>query len=524
MRILKATALMLVVAASPASAQLGGLHARLDSLAAVKDSVPKEWTFIGYSFTRATGSNVAPTNEILQGQVIGRLFGRNSTETIPRVASYVEQRYVPYLVYRPAILDGFATFRTMFKIDYTWGDQAYGVGGNRGGGINGAQINLQTLMANVDLHPKDAPWNVVVGLQRLYDNAYDPNNISLQTAQLSGYKLAFWGTNAVGANLFGVIRPGVRGRLGFYQLWENLVGKDDDVILLMGDVDTHLAPRLEVGLDAWYLRDRGEGAGGISILSQGLSSQLAEYNGAVQLDIPTHYHADIGWLGGRVAYNREFLEGRWWADAFAIANVGVVDTLAAGDFGHAADILGLAANASLAYRWGMTSGDKAWAELIFTTGDGNGVTDGKVNSVITGNVWGSPVGIYSAHRAFLLFPDPQVVNRYYSAVHDISNMGLGVTGGSMNLARDWIPNRFNTKVGLASAVSNITPSGGGSYIGTEVNFEAKYNLKVFLTAGLSAAYLKLGDFYDAPGVTLSDQPGRPDDPWTVFFTLSWLMF
>ncbi len=524
MRTLKATALLLAVAASPAGAQLGGIPARLDSLAAVKDSVPKEWTFIGYSFMRATAANIAPTNEILQGQVIGRLFGRNSTETVSTVARYVEQRYVPYLVYRPAILDGFATFRTMFKIDYTWGDQAYGVGGNRGGAINGAQINLQTLMAQLELHPKDAPWNVLLGLQRLYDNPYDPNGISLETAETSGYKLAFWGTNAVGANLYGSIRPGVRGRLGFYQLWENLVAKDDDVVLYMGDVDSRVAPRLELGVDAWYLRDRGEGAGGISILSQGLSSQLAEYNGAVQLNIPTHYHADIGWLGGRLAYNRDFLEGRWWADAFAIANFGSVDTLAAGDYVHTADILGMAANASLSYRWGATRGDRAWAEFMFTTGDGDGVSDGKVNSVITGNVWGSPVGIYAAHGAFLLFPDPQVVNRYYSAVHDISNMGFGVTGGSVNLGRDWIPNRFNTKVGVASAQSNITPEGGGNHIGTEVNFQAKYNLKVYLTAGLSAAWMKLGDFYDAPGVTLSDQPGRPDNPWTTFLSLSWLMF
>lgn len=523
MRILKAASILSLFVASAAQAQVGGLPANMDSIVAVKDSVPREWTFIGYSFTRATGTNVAPTNEILQGQVIGRLFGPNSTATVGTVANYVEQRFVPYMVYRPAILDGFATFRTMFKIDYTWGDQAYGVGGNRGGGINAAQVNLQTLMANVDIHPKDAAWNAIVGLQRLYDNTYDAHNITLQQALTSGYKLAFWGTNAVGVNLFGSIRPGVLGRVGFYELWENLVAKNDDVVLFMSDVDTHLSPRLEAGVDAWYLRDRGEGAGGISILSQGLASQLADYNGATRLNIPTHYHADIGWLGGRLAYNRDFLEGRWWADAFAIANFGVVDTLAGGRFDKAANILGLAANAAIAYRWGMTAGDKVWAEAIFTTGDDNGVSDGKVNSVITGNVWGSPVGIFGATGAFLLFPDPQVVNRYYSAVHDISNMGLGVTGVAANFARDWIPNRFNTKVGVASALSNVSLAGGGNYMGTEVNFEAKYNLKVFLTAGLSAAYLDLGDFYDAPGATQAGT-GRPANPWTIFLTLSWLMF
>ncbi|MFP4624583.1 MAG: hypothetical protein ACLFRX_10425 [Gemmatimonadota bacterium] len=523
MRKLTTALAALVLLAAPAAAQMGGIHVRMDSVV-VTDSVPPEWTFIGYSFTRATSSNVAPRNEILQGQVIGRLFGRNSTETGDFAANYVEQRYVPYLIYRPKILDGLATFRTMFKIDYTWGDQAYGVGGNRGGAINVGQVNLQTLMANVDLAPAGAGWNAVIGMQRLYDHWLDPHDITLETALTSGYKLAFWGTNALGVNVFGSIRPGVQGRIGAYQLWENFIARDDDVVLFMGDVTSRVTPRLELGADLWYLRDRAEGAGGISILGQGLNSPLAEYNGAARLGIASSYHADIAWIGGRAAYNRDFLAGRWWADAFAIANVGVVDTLAAGVFEKGAGVLGLAANASLAYKHGMTAGDKAWLELLFTTGDGDGARDGSFNSVITGNAWGSPVGIYSAHRAFLLFPDPQVVSRYYSAVHDISNMGFGVTGGSFNVARDWIPNRLNTKVGVAAALSNTTPVGGGHYMGTEVNFEAKYELGVFLTAGLNAAYLKLGDFYDAPGVTQADLAGRPDDPWTVFLTLSWLMF
>ncbi len=521
-RLLVALALLMASAPGPVHGQITGLHATMDTLAKPREGVPKQWTFIGYSFTRGTSTNIAPSNDLLQGQVIGRLFGPNSTATVNTTANYVEQRFVPYFIYRPEILDGYAVFRGMFKIDYTWGDQAYGVGGNRGGGINAAQVNLQTLMANVDITPPDASWNVVLGLQRLYDNAYDPHDITLQQAQTSGYKLAFWGTNAVGANLFMTPRPGVQARVGAYQLWENFVGRNDDVALFMGDVDTHLAPKLEVGLDAWYLRDRARGAGGITVLGEGLNSALAAYNGAPRLSMSSNYHADIGWVGARVAWNRDFLEGRWWADAFVIANVGVIDTLQAGGFVHGADIRSAAANASLSYKYGMTAQDRISAEGLFTTGDGNGIADGTVSSVVTGNVYGSPVGIYSSHRALLLFPDPQVVNRYYSAVQDISNMGFGVTGAAVNVFRDWIPNRFYTKVGAATAFSNTKPAGGGSAIGTEINFEAKYNLRVFLTAGLDMGYLVLGDFFDAPKVT---QTGlRPENPWVSFITLSWLMF
>ncbi|MCX8106689.1 MAG: hypothetical protein N3D80_12550, partial [Ignavibacterium album] len=131
-------------------------------------------------------------------------------------------------------------------------------------------------------------------------------------------------------------------------------------------------------------------------------------------------------------------------------------------------------------------------------------------------------GIYSAHRALLLFPDPQVVNRYYSAVHDISNMGLGVTAAFLNVSKDFIPNRFSGKLGIASAISNAKPDGSGSYMGTEVNMEFKYNLKVFLTLGVSAGYLAIGDFYNSPNVTYDRK--RPKNPWTFFTTLSWLMF
>ncbi len=490
-----------------------------------RDEVPKELTFIGYLFTRTTSTNVTPTDDILQGQVIGRLFGRNSTNTVDRTALYTEQRFVPFLVYRPKVLDGYAVMRTMFKIDYTWGDQAYGVGGNRGGSINAAQVNLQTLMANATISPPGSNWKVVVGLQRLFDNVRDPNVTTLQSAQTSGYKLAYWGTNAVGANLYAEPIAGTHTRVGFFQLWENLISVNDDVTLWMADAETKVAPTLEVGADLWYVRDRGKGGGGISVLGQGLNSALAEYNGATRLRFPGSqqiYEADLFWVGAHAAHNRDFLAGRLWADAFVMANLGAIDTVRA-ETGKVADLAAVTANASVYYKYGRTSGDRIQLEGLFTTGDGDGVKDGTVNSVITGNAYGSPVGIYSSHRALLLFPDPQVVNRYYSAVHDISNMGLGVNAAFLNVSRDFIPNRFNGKLGLATAYSSTTPNGGSKHIGTEVNLELKYNLKVFLTLGLDVGYMRLGGFYDAASTTFDGV--RPErDPWVAFTTLSWLMF
>jgi hypothetical protein len=489
----------------------------------VAEPIPRELTFIGYSFTRTTVSNVAPTQGILQGQVIGRLFGPNTTSTFGEAGHYTEQRFVPLFVYRPRILDGYATFRGLFKIDYTWGDQAYGTGNNAGGAINAGQINLQTLMANVDIRPSER-YNAVIGLQRIFDGARDPNVTALDVYQNSGYKLAYWGTQAVGVGVFGQVTPATRARLGVYQLWENLIIADDDVTLVMADVEHLARPGLEVGADVWYVRDRARGAGGISILGQGLASPLAEYNGATRLDIPQRYLGDLVWVGGRAAYNRGFAVGPWMADGFLMANTGLIRAPGIDDV----TMLGVAANARAGYRYGVTPRDHVSLEALYTTGDPDNTADGHVSSVITGNVYGSPVGIYTTGRALLLFPDAKVVNRYYSAVHDIGNQGLGVTGLFLNASRDVIPNRFVAKAGLATAFANETLPGGGRYMGTEVNLELSYTLRVFLDLGLHAGYLALGDFFDAPGAVYvvpgTEPTGRPTNPWTAFVTLTWLMF
>jgi hypothetical protein len=101
-------------------------------------------------------------------------------------------------------------------------------------------------------------------------------------------------------------------------------------------------------------------------------------------------------------------------------------------------------------------------------------------------------------------------------------MGLGVTAAFFNLYKDFVPNKFSGKIGIASALSNVKLPGGGAYMGTEFNAEFKYNIKVFLTIGVSAGYVVLGDFFDAPSSTYLNE--RPEDPWVFFTTLSWLMF
>jgi hypothetical protein len=272
------------------------------------------------------------------------------------------------------------------------------------------------------------------------------------------------------------------------------------------------------------VRDRGAGNGGVSVLGQGFNSTLVEYNGGarLQLDNPK-YRADVLWAGVNTAWNRDFSTGRLWASALANVNFGGIDTISPSGAGaRRVDILGATLHGSLYYKFGQTSGDRVGVEALYTTGDKDGAADGTYNGVVTGNTWGSPVGIYSSHRAFLLFPDAQVVNRYYSAVHDISNIGYGTTAGFLNYFDNLVPNKWQWKVGVAAALSNQAPMGGGSFIGAELNTELRYTYQVFLEFTFSAAHMWAGDFYDSGYVRNST--AKPANPWVAFVSMAWLMF
>ena len=59
----------------------------------------RQLTFYGYFLTRAEATNVSPENDLFKGQVVGRLFGPNTTSTSPDRAVFVEQRFLPIFVY-----------------------------------------------------------------------------------------------------------------------------------------------------------------------------------------------------------------------------------------------------------------------------------------------------------------------------------------------------------------------------------------------------------------------------------------
>ncbi|MBK7336705.1 MAG: hypothetical protein IPJ00_11255 [Saprospirales bacterium] len=83
----------------------------------------KEFQFLAYYYNHGMFTNMYPENDFLKGQIIGRLYGQNTTTTSDSLRPFFfEQRLLPFLIYQPKLFDGRAILRASFEIDWTWGD------------------------------------------------------------------------------------------------------------------------------------------------------------------------------------------------------------------------------------------------------------------------------------------------------------------------------------------------------------------------------------------------------------------
>ena len=497
----------------------------------IPEKANKEFQFLAFFINQAVTSNIYPENDFLKGQTVGRLFGGNTTTTSSeRRSAYVEQRLIPFFIYKPSLFNGKATLRAAFEIDWTWGDVAYGVGGNFGGGFSADQVNLQTQNLEIELNPAKG-YYINLGLQRIFDTPYNPYTTMFDKMTQTGYRLAYFGTDGVGVSA----RKDwdfARMKAGYYKLYENYVHLNDDVTLMELTGEKDVSRAWKVGGSAYYMRDRGNGAGGVSILGQGFNSLLASHNGTFRFNYgAAPYHSDVVWLGTFFNRNADTWLDPWTVSGFVNVNLGKADTLqlSTEKYLKATNILGFAANGRVSYRYGQTANDNISMDLLYSSGDADALKDGKYSGVITGNQWGAPGAIFVGSGSYLLMPHGNVVNRCTPAVMDISNMGYGLTYANLSASKGIIPNKLNTKIGVSAGLSNVQPAGGGAFIGAEVNGNIQYNFGPYMSLELHGAYLSLGDFYDSKQAAYGspvngDIDGRPANPWTAFLVFKWLMF
>jgi len=500
-----------------------------------QDDVPytarakQQFQFLAFFINQGVASNMYPQASLFNGQLVGRLYGQNSSTTSDeKVSAYLEQRIIPFFIYQPKLFNGKAILRASFEIDWTWGDQAYGIGGNKGSAISGDQVNIQTQNLELELIPATG-WSINLGLQRLYDTPYNPYRTFFDKMTYTGYRLAYWGTDGVGVSVR-YENDYHRAKAGYYKLYENLPEINDDVTLMEAIYEKKINKVWNLGASVYMLRDRGKGQGGVSVFGQGLNSTLANYMGAFNFGLSNQTIADIVWTGVFFSRNNEFWQDRWQVSGFANYNTGPVRNGDNGSWVKVATIGGMSANLRAAYRHGQTPSDFISIDLMHTTGDDNLLSDGKYSGVITGNTYGMPANVFISSGTYLLFPHGNVVNRYTPLVADISNMGYGLNAVVMNAQKDVIPYKLNVKIGGAVGMSVVTPFEGGNMMGQEINGALKYHFGPFMSLELHAAYLNLGNFYDSNDdshgyeINGENYDSRPVNPWTAFVVFKWLMF
>lgn len=510
--------LALLLSAAGAWAQTGG-----DYPEHKQKADRSEFDFIGYFITRSEACNVSTTNEFLKGQVVGRFFGGNTTMTSGKTSRYNSQRFMPMVTYSPRLFDGWAKIRTSLEFDWTWGDVNYNAGGNQGGAFGADNVNMQTQNLFMEINPRDDLF-INIGLQRIYDNVQVPWYTFTDHLLTKGYRLALFGSDGTGVSTHWFRKPDERLKVGAYQFYENNIEQDDDVVMFEGIYEKDLSIKSSVALAFNYVRDHGNGEGGVVSLGQGLNSNLSSYNGVFNFDFGNEdYTADVFWAGLQFHSDPLLDQGRFGFSGFGLYNFGKASTDS-----RDVDISGAAANLRAAWRYGRCHEDQIVLDTIFTSGDGNGISDGEYNGVLTGNNWTTPGSVFIGHGLYLLLPHGNVVNRYSAAVIDIQNLGYGLSAGALTAARDLVQNKLRLKAGVGAGWATKTSSGMDNFIGTEVNMSLRYRPKVFLDLELHAAYMWLGNFYESPEVNGSGWSDpvyeRPDDPWTVLATIKWIMF
>ncbi len=471
-------------------------------------------------------SNVVTTNPFLDGQVVGKLGGINSTtvndggqdldgdgeiDEKSGNASYVEQRLGLYFRYAPTIWSDKVALNTAFELDFLWGDQSGNVGGNTGGGFGADQVNIQTRRVNLAakvLKHGHHEATLVSGLQFVSDGVYDPAKARPDELFRMGGGLRFWGSEAAGLSLYGRYKDDsgerLRYRLGGYTLSEQGVAIHDDTGLLMADVQVSPAYGIRLAGHAWALFDRSGGTGGA--FGVGPSSQLSELQGGPSLDLRTAAEtpkplmdADLRWFGADGGYNTALDKGPVGVGALYILNQG---TLYAEDVDPVA-VLGWLADAELRVRWASGAGSVLRAEVLATSRDGTGAT--QYTGVVTGNSYGVVGALWGSHGSMLMLPDPWAVNRQTPIVPDVSNAGVGLRAADLSAGWDPIPNKLTVQAGATWAQDGL-----GEGLGTELNGRVIGHPWFLANLGLGVATVK-GSRFDA-------------DPWTVIASYDQVFF
>ena len=504
-----------------------------------KDALLYEFSLINYFFVRASAANALPDPAGLRGVSLGPFGAPAGSST--RIADgnnyLVEQRWIPVISFSPFFTAGWATFRAMIEVDFTWGVAANAVQQNQGGGLNADQVNIQTKAVYAAIFPTKNEHKLALqlGTQPLYDSIYNPHTTSLFDIVRTGYKLMFLGTDGTAATIynsyFGVLAKAAFIPIGASQ--PDKATQNDPSFsfawMLQLDVAYPIMPGTVLGLSFWRLQDdtRGRAFAFEGLLnSWPASGGLSSFTGTAKLGIDQP-EGNVNYLGFNFHHNLQFNTSDWAFSGFFMLNFGKFTTQSQNSQNPEVKVLGFAADLEANYNWGQTRNDVITLEVVYASGDDN-PQDDTYSGPFTMNYYGLPGAVWFNHRCLILFPFTSTVNNYTGAITDISNQGYGLVTAIATGAWDVIPNKLNVKLGAAFAMASAKPAdvdvngetiSRGRFVGAELNAEVKYHLRYLMTIGLhGGVMLKSKDGFFAGNELVKGHP------WAAFTTFTWYAF
>jgi hypothetical protein len=408
----------------------------------------------------------------------------------PATKSYVETR--GRLLFQGGNENVRAT--ALFEIDFMWGDRAYDVGRNQGGGLMADSINLETKNVNVWFRIPDTSVEATVGLLSFTDSYAGVFAGLADTAGVVG-KMTFGPTDL---------------RLGWVKFWENAVGAADDVDLYV--VEAKLVPTADVklGLNFYFLNDM---AGNTFGNASGVTAALP-----VEITAAGYRSLRVYMPGADVA----FQAGPASLSAFAFYQWGEAEGGA-----QDVDVRGFAADV----RAELDAGPgKLFLEGLYVSGDDN-PGDNKHKGIITASH-------YNLQGSFFFRTDTQItlvniddLNTFRALALDPANGGAGLIHVAAGYTQTFT-DKVRGKVGVAySRAAEKRPRDGTragtaqahnfaskADMATEINANVNYNITKGLDFGVYGAYAFLGGAYD---LTAVGAPQDPDDLYSLYARLNY---
>jgi len=418
----------------------------------------------------------------------------------PHTASYIEQRQRFFLNWKGENVGATA----IFEIDFgQWGDSAYTVNRNQGGGFEADSINLETKNFFVWFNVPNSTVKIAAGLQN-------------QTDSFGGMIFGF--ADMAGVFVTGA-GPAVSFKLGGAKWQERITIEDDDVDLYVAEVKFSPVKEARLGVDFYVIRDASGrtpvGSGTTNTNLNTLGRIFTDYGigaTAFTYDPSTFYYLGV---------DGAFKAGPIGLSGYAFYNWGELENIN-GTFGGLAVAGGSSDVSAYAVdlRADMDAGPgKFFIEAAYVSGSDR--TSDDIESPIVGNNY-ALAGSYplTSMDMQILFPNADDINASVALAYDVANKGRGIMAAAAGF-RMQFSNVVSGKVGVGYLADVEAPATGvDEHSAFEFNANVNFALAKGLDFGIYGAYAMLNDWEDYSAGTASSTVDA-DDIWKGYLRLNY---